>query len=305
MARYYGIAKHLAGTAPASKRAEYVRGLLLCIGGVLALSPESLLIRLIETEYRTLLFWRGTFSAISVFIFIVVISGRQTWPNIRAIGRPGILIAFVQAVQGITFVMALMSTTVANVLVIMASAPIFSAIFSRVFLKETVERNTWIAAFTVFLGIFVLFFGNLGSGSLPGDLLALLTAWLIAANFVLIRKAKVINMIPATCVSNILVAIIMLLAGAQPGQVVAGDIVWLMLVGFVVVPVAISCITLGPRYLSASNVSLIMLLETPLAPLLVWLVLGEQPPAATITAGGIIVGTLFLHTLVTMRQQGR
>ena len=302
MARHYGVARQLAGQSPAENRKEYIRGVVICVAGVVSLSPESLLIRLIQTDIATLLFWRSLFSASALLLFLLVVYRRNLWQRIVAIGRPGVIIALVQAVQAATFVLALHATTVANVLVIIASAPMFAALISRVFLREQVTRSTWVAVFSVFLGILLLFFGSMGQGTFSGDLWALLTAWLIALNFVLIRRAKHVDMIPATTLNNLILAVAMLIFGATPTAVTATDFGFLLIVGLLVVPIAMGCLTIGPRYLPAADVSLIMLLETPLGPLWVWLVLSEGPETATIGAGLIILCTLVVHTLVSMKR---
>ena len=302
MARHYGVARQLAGKEPAESRKEYVRGVLICVAGVLCLSPESLLVRLIQTDIATLLFLRCLFSASAFFLFLLVVYRRNIWQCIIDIGRPGVIIALVQAVQAATFIIAQHATAVANVLVIIASAPMFAALISRIFLREQVTRSTWAAVFSVFLGILLLFLGNMGQGNLSGDLWALLTAWLIALNFVLIRQAKHVDMIPATALNNLILAAATLFFGASPTAVTTSDFGLLLIVGLLVVPIAMGCLTIGPRYLSAADVSLIMLLETPLGPFWVWLVLNEVPELATIGAGIIILCTLLVHTLVSMKR---
>lgn len=305
MARNYGVARQLAGQTPAESRKEYIRGVVISVSGVVAISPESLLIRLIQTDIATLLFWRCLFSASAIFLFLLAVYRRNIWQRIIAIGRPGVIIALVQAVQAATFILALHATAVANVLVIIASAPMFAALISRIFLREQVTRSTWAAVVSVFFGILLLFAGSMGQGTLSGDLWAVLTAWLIALNFVLIRRAKHVDMIPATALNNLILAVTVLFFGARPTAVTGTDIGYLLIVGLLIVPIAMGCLTTGPRYLPAADVSLIMLLETPLGPFWVWLVLNEVPELATIGAGIIILCTLFIHTLVSMKRASR
>ena len=88
---------------------------------------------------------------------------------------------------------------------------------------------------------------------------------------------------------------------------VQADEIWLLLVlGLAVLPVSFGLISLGPRYLPAPEVALILLLETVLGPFWVWLVLEEQPSAFALAGGAIVVGALVLHSLAAlMAQRGR
>jgi drug/metabolite transporter (DMT)-like permease len=124
------------------------------------------------------------------------------------------------------------------------------------------------------------------------------------SNLVVIRSGKSVNMIPANLLGNLLVVPVALTAGAQPMNIASPDILLLLLLGGVVLPVSFTMITLGPRYLPAPEVSLILLVETILGPIWVWMVLKEVPHTTTLVAGTLIVGTLVVHTLMSLRAQG-
>ena len=121
------------------------------------------------------------------------------------------------------------------------------------------------------------------------------------SNLVVIRSGKSVNMIPANLLGNLLVVPAAFLAGARPLEVAGPDIGLLLLLGGVVLPASFTMITLGPRYLPAPEVSLILLVETILGPIWVWMVLGEVPLVTTLFAGALIVGTLFVHTLMSLK----
>ena len=76
----------------------------------------------------------------------------------------------------------------------------------------------------------------------------------------------------------------------------------MLLLGLLLLPVAFGLLTLGPRYITAPEVSLLMLLETAIGPLIVWLALGETPSDLALIGGGIVLGTLILHALVGLRR---
>jgi drug/metabolite transporter (DMT)-like permease len=171
------------------------------------------------------------------------------------------------------------------------------------FLNEKIARRTWVAIVICFSGILLIFSGSLHSNFLLGDLLALGATLMWGINVVILRHGKAVNMVPANLLGNLMVVPVALLAGAHPLDVTSHDIAFLLLLGGVVLPVSFTLITFGPRYLPAPEVSLILLIETVLGPIWVWMALGETPMATTLLAGILIVGTLVTHTLLALRAQ--
>lgn len=267
---------------------------------VLILSPDALLVRLIHCDVWTLLFWRCLLTGVMQALFLAAFLRKQFVQSFRSIGRTGLLSAGVVAIGALFFVNSLKHTAAANTLIILAATPLFSTLLSRFFLREGIARRTWTAIFICFGGILLIFSGSLRNGLLLGDLLALGATLMWASNLVILRRGKAVNMIPASLIGNLLVVPMALLAGAQPLAVAAADMTLLVLLGGLVLPVSFTMITLGPRYLPAPEVSLILLIETVLGPIWVWLALGEVPLATTLLAGLLIIGTLVVHTTLSL-----
>ncbi|MEH6403319.1 MAG: EamA family transporter [Sneathiella sp.] len=279
-------------------------GTLLTILGVLVLTPDGLLVRLISVDAWTILFWRGIFFSIGILGFYFVRYRLNTINIIRRMGFRGIQAAFFFASSTIFFVHAIQNTSVANVLVIIATAPLFSALISRVFLKEHVSNSTWIAILVSCGGIGVLFYGSLTGGNRLGDLFALASAISIASQITTVRLSKHTDMVPSLGISGIIIALFVL-PMATPLSVTSSDFSILMLLGLVILPIAFGLITVGPRYIAATEVSLIMLLETFLGPIWVWLVIGEAAESETLIGGALVLGTLIIHTLYNARRRAR
>ena len=267
---------------------------------VLILSPDALLVRLIHCNVWTLLFWRCLLTGCVQLAFLAIRYRGQLVQSFRNIGRTGLFSAVVVAIGAFLFVNSLKQTTAANTLIILAATPLFSSLLSWLFLREQIARHTWIAIIICFGGILLIFSGSLGNGLLLGDLLALGATLMWAINLVILRSGKAVNMVPASLIGNLLVVPAALLAGAQPLAVSTPDMTYLLLLGGLVLPVSFTLITLGPRYLPAPEVSLILLIETILGPIWVWLVLSEVPHATTLLAGLLIIGTLAVHTLMSL-----
>jgi len=284
-------------------RSTHIRGLLITGAAVLILSPDALLVRLVHCDIWTLLFWRCLLTGSMQTLFLAGCYRGQFVQSFRNIGRTGLLSALVVTIGALFFVNSLKQTAAANTLIILAATPLFSSLLSWVFLREKIARRTWAAIIICFGGILLIFSGSLRSGFLLGDLLALGATLMWGSNLVILRRGKAVNMVPANLLGNLLVVPVALLAGAQPLVITTHDVIVLMLLGGVVLPVSFTLITFGPRYLPAPEVSLILLIETILGPIWVWMVIGEAPLATTLIAGLLIVGTLVTHTLLALKAQ--
>ena len=285
---------------PPSPRRSHRQGLMITTLGVLVLSPDSLLVRLIAVDQWTMVFWRGILTALALTLFLGVYYRRQAVDRFRAIGAAGLVIAGTFAAGTILFVVALNHTSVANTLVIISAAPLFAAIFSRVFLAEAVSPRTWAAILAALGGIAVIVSGSIQGGTMDGDLAAVGTAVCMAGGLSLVRRSRDRNMVPAMALSGLLSALIVLPLAA-PLALDPGQAELFLLLGLIVLPVSFGLITLGPRYLPAPEVALVLLLETVLGPYWVWLVIGEAPSTRAFIGGSILIGALILHSALALR----
>lgn len=263
-----------------------LKGGLLTAAGVAVLSLDALLIRLISADPWILLFWRGLL--LSLCIGGVCLFRARRYRPTRKLITLGLGSALFYAVCTITFVISIRLTSVANTLIILSAAPLFGALLSRFMLKESVSGRTWMAILLCLGGLALVFSGSRDGGHhLLGDFTALLCAASMATKFVMERAASPANMTPALVPAGLLISLFALFQAptlALPTQ----DILWMAILGLLVVPLAYALIIQGPRYLSAPEVGLLMMLEMLLGPLWVWLVLAEQPsPQAWM--GGLVV----------------
>ncbi len=280
----------------------HLRGLAVAATGVLIITPDSLLVRLVETDVWTILFFRGVLVALALVAFFGVRLGRATPDIFLTMGRAGILSGILAAASNILFVVSLTLTSVANTLVIVSAAPLFAAIHSRNFLREAISPRTWIAVLVVFIGIAAIFSGNLGGGALIGDLCAIGAALFFSGHLTTLRYAKHLNMVPSVALAGLFTALAVLPLAA-PLSVSLRDLVLLTVMGFVMLPLALGLIALGPRLIPAPEVGLLILLESVLGPFWVWLVIGEVPAVQTFYGGVLVLGTLAVHTAYVLRRE--
>ncbi len=283
-----------------SKLSPTLYGTLLTVAGVLILTPDGLLVRLANLDSWTLLFWRGLLFAAGILGFYVLRFRTGVVDRIRAMGWRGLQAAVFFASSTIFFVLAILNTSVANTLVIIATAPLCSAILSRVFLKEQISRSTWIAILVSVGGIGILFVGNLTSGNRAGDFFAFCSALSIASQITTVRLARTVDMVPSLGISGLMIAVIVL-PFAAPLQVSAESFSILTLNALIILPLSFGLITIGPRYISAAEVSLIMLLETFIGPVWAWLFIHEAPETETLIGGALVLTTLMVHALYNAR----
>ena len=283
-----------------SNLSDHAKGFLITALGVLILTPDTLLIRLVNLDPWSTSFWRGMFLSLTLFVFLVVKYRSQVFAKYREIGRTGLAISICYVASSLCFVWSVENTSVANTLIIVATAPMFSAIFSFAILGEKTSPATLLAILSAFIGILIVISDSLGGGNIVGDLFALGTAIAMASAFTLIRRAKNVDMVPATSLAGFIVACAMLpLTIQQPGvfDYPAQQWGYILVMGILVQAVPFAMLTVGPRYIPAAEVSLLLLLETVLGPYWVWLVLNEEASERALVGGSIVVATLLLHSL--------
>jgi drug/metabolite transporter (DMT)-like permease len=280
---------------------EKTAGTLIALAAVMVLSPDALLISLVRADEWTLIFWRGLLTATTLSFSLVVAHGSMVFGEVKKIGPYGFMAALFFGISTFSFVMSVRLTSAANTLVIVAAMPLIAAVFTRVFLKETVPRRTWIAVAAGFSGITIVFMGSMTGGSPLGDGLALVTALMMAANFVIIRSRRQVSMIPAVVLSGILTTVVTSFM-CNPFLLSTHDILLLTAIGAVVLPVPLALMTVAPKLIPAAEVGLVMLLETFLGPFWVWLALGEEPGRETLLGGAVLILTLFVHFYTGLRK---
>ena len=279
---------------------DHAKGYLITLAGVAIITPDTLLIRLAAVEPFTLAALRGVMGGLMVLTLSALWYRRGFAAQFRGLGIWALAVVLLQGVGMILFVTALHYTSVANVLIAFATMPLIAAVMAWAFLGERVAPVTWAAIIVCLGGLIIVVSGSLGSGRLFGDLLALIDAVCLAAFLVVVRRHRALNMVPAMGLGLLTSAVLAAPLAAFPA-VAPLQWLWIALIGLVVLPFGAMLLTLGPRYLAAPEVAMLMLLETVVGPFWVWLVLAEEPGIRSLIGGAIIVTALFLHALVRFR----
>ena len=277
------------------------KGSLLAFVGVLFLTPDSLFIRLANIETWGLLFYRGAIPFIVVLIGLLIVYRSNFFKLLFSMGFPGIIYAGTFALTNITFIISIQNTNVANTLVMIAMAPMLSAILSAIFLKENPDKKTWTAIIITFLAVIFIFNDSIKLGNIIGDIFGIITAFGLAVGAVVIRSAKKRNLVPGAVIGKLIVAIFAVFL-VKDFNLLGNDIIIVPLMCVVCVAIPFVLVTIAPRFITAAEVNLFFLLETILGPLWVWIVIKEQPSTETILGGFLIILTIAIHSFLAIKK---
>jgi len=288
----------------------------MTVFAVILLSPDSVLISLVEDSSKeidswTVLFWRGLLYAGGVSLLVFLKYRLNTFQEFKSIGKGGLLIGLFSGISTGTFVFAIVYTSIANALVIISTGPIMIAIVSWFLLKEKSSLITWISMIIVFVGIYIVMFGgfegylgrppdetlgavNTNKDALVGDIFALITAIMMGFTFTLTRKYKEVNMVPVNAIGGLIAAILALTMADT--ILVPREVVPHIIAMGAILSVSFSLITIAPRYMPAAEVGMIMPLETVLGTLIAWVWITEVPSIDALIGGSIVIITLFCHS---------
>ena len=278
------------------------KGLALTSLGVFIMSLESLFIKFTTISPFLFSFYIGIFmfiSMISTFVFKEKAVLKKAFNSSMLIL---IVCAILMGTSNIFFITAIKTTTVANVVIIFGTAALFSALFAYIFFKEKITINIIIASFFMFVGLFVIFNDELEVGSLDGNIYALLCTSLFAMSFVLLSRYKQMDRVLLTALSGLVLSIIAFFF-CEDLAIDLKTLTVVMTMGLLISPISRVLLGTGAKYISASEVSLLMIIETIMAPVWVWIFLDEVPSSYTFIGGSIIVATLVANSLYTLKKE--
>ena len=277
------------------------KGSLLAFVAVMFITPDSLFIRLASIDTWSLVFYRGMIPFITVFIGMLLIYKLKFFTMLFNSSYHGIIYILTFSVTNITFVVSIQNTNVANTLVMIAMAPMLSAILGAIFLKELPDKKTWIAIGVTFIAAVYIFYDSLQLGNIFGDILGLITALGLAVGAVTIRSAKKKNLVPAAVVGKMFVAIFAIFF-VESYVLAEKDLIIVPLMCIMCVAVPFVLVTIAPRFIPAEEVNLFFLLETIIGPLWVWMIIKEQPSIETIQGGLIIILAIAIHSFLKLKK---
>lgn len=267
------------------EKGKRTAGVILVVVSAVVFSTAGIFTRGVSTDAWGVIFWRGISAAAFTLIYLAV-RGKFTY-ELRAFGRPALLVTVMMALGTAAFIPAFKLSSVANVAMIYAAAPFIAAALSWVFIKEVPGRKVMIASLFAFAGVLVVVSGSIGASQMRGDLLALFMTLMMAGVMVVYRKwPDTTAALPAALSSVVLLPVAMYFG--TPLSVPLDGLPVLIVFGLIF---AVASVTLaeGARRLPSAETALLSTLEMPLAPLLAFVVLSERPTTQVLLGGLIIL----------------
>jgi len=286
---------------------SYGKGVALVVLAGVLWSAMGLALRYIEVaDTWAVLFWRSAGMVPVLFVTIARASGGHPLARMRQVGVAGVIggLGLVFAFAGAIY--AIQSTTVANAVFLFAASPFMTAILGWLILHESVRRTTMVAIAVAALGMFIMVREGLAAGALAGNVAALLSALGFAAFTITLRWGRLSDMMPAVVLGGVfsmVVAVLVLTVSGAPLLVPPRDIAIAVGMGALQLAVGMALYTLGSRVIPAAELALLSLVEVLLAPLWVWLRLGETASFGTFAGGGILLAAVVGNALSGMRRK--
>jgi drug/metabolite transporter (DMT)-like permease len=301
------IAKKTGGEGMGYGGMSYGRGAVMVVSAAVLWSLMGLSIRQLEVAGTwQVLFWRSLGMVPVLLAFIGWRSSGRPVAALRSVGVPGVIggLALVAAFAGAIY--AIQSTTVANAVFLFSASPFFAAILGWLILHERVRPMTWVAIGLAGLGMFLMVREGLAVGALDGNVAAVLSALGFAVFTLTLRWGRLTDMMPAVVLGGLfsmVAAAILLMVHGRPLMVPVGDIVLCVLMGALLLGLGMVLYTLGSRVIPAAELTLLSMVEVLLAPIWVWLVLGETATTATFVGGAVVLAAVALNALSGARRR--
>lgn len=281
---------------PSSKADAHKYGVLFVFAAGVLWSTVGLGIRMIEDAVVwQILFYRSISMSLFLYALIRIRSGESPFVQISRIGSPVIIagLSLVAAYSGGIY--SIQNTSVANAMLLFATAPFMAAVLGWIVLRERVRSATWLAIVVALGGIAIMVADKSGSVALKGSLAALGSAFGFAVFTVALRWGRTGEMLPAVFLSGlfaIAITLVICLGLGLPLVLSPNDGGIAMGMGIFQVGAGLILYTLGSRSLPAAELALLSLAEVLLGPLWVWLFLGETASVNTLIGGMVLLAAI-------------
>ncbi len=268
-------------------------------------STAGVLLRWIEAaDGWSVLFWRSLFFVATLGLWLLLRYRRRLPGLIAGSGAAELWVSLLFGCGTVCFVLALLETSVARVVLINGLTPFVTALLGWGLLREGISKATWLAMAVAFAGIVVMMGEGLSGGTLRGDLLAFATCLLTSLMLVTLRRRAAVDKIPALLLSGLGVALVAGLL-APTLAISQHDLLVCAALGCLQLGVQYILVTYATRQLPAAQIALTGRMTIVLAPLWAWLGAGEVPATATLWGGALVLAAVGANGLYALHRQAR
>jgi drug/metabolite transporter (DMT)-like permease len=276
-------------------------------GAAVVWSTGGLIVRHVDADPWTIVFWRGFFAALTLLLYLAVRDGRNSVALFGNLGIGGLGVAVCFGTASLSFVIALQHTSVATILFVQSAAPLVAGVLAWLWLGE---RMTLVKAAAMLLALAGVGIAVSDQAEAAGDFLGVALSIVIMIAFalatVLVRRYSHVRMTPATCLSALWLVVVGGAVGS-PTSVDGTELALLFLFGACQLGIGFILFTTGARLIPAGEAILLSLLETVLGPIWVWVwpALHEYPGDRALIGGALVIAAVIWNTVVEMGQAKR
>ncbi len=279
------------------------RGVLLVLTATVLWSLAGIFARLLShLDVWTVLGWRALLGSISISLVGLVEWRRGRLDDPFAFGRLSPIVALLAMVAISAYTASVMTTTIADVMIIYATLPFLAAAIGWFVNREAVSGRTIVAGAVAFAGIAIMVANGLGSGRLLGQALSALMTLCFAGMVVLQRRQPAASMTVVNAVGALGSGVFGLLNSPHPA-IGPYDFAVLSVFGFTTIGLAFVVFMEGAKLIPSAEAGLISLLDVVLAPIWVFLAFGENPGAATLVGGAIVLAAALWRMTPDLRRE--
>ena len=277
--------------------------MILMLIGSITISFAGLAIRNIETaDNWQINFYRSIAFGFAVSTVLLFRYGKTVPIKIRGIGIQGVLAATFLACASISFLQAITNTTVAATTFTLCFIPFLTAILAWIFLSERLDKPTFLTMSLAAVGISLMFFQGLDSGTFYGNFMALLCAIGFSSYAIMIRRNSKSEMLPTLILSNLIIMFVALIYTSDDLRISWNDVIICFIIGGLLQATANILLIIASKHLFAAELTLFMLLEFTFAPVWVWIFINEVPSSWTLVGGCVVTLAVFAKTLLELRR---
>jgi drug/metabolite transporter (DMT)-like permease len=279
------------------------RGVFLVLIATVLWSMAGLFARLLgHLDVWTVMGWRALLGAVSIAIVGLIEYGSGRLDNPFGFGPLSPVVALMAMIAISAYTASVMTTTIADVMVIYATLPFVAAAIGFLINRERVSPRTLAASGIAFFGIIIMVASGLGSGRLLGQALSMLMTLAFAGMIVLQRRQPKVSMIVVNCLGALGSGIFGLANSPLP-QIGFNEFVILFVFGLTTIGLAFVIFMEGAKFIPSAEAGLISLLDVVLGPVWVFLAFGENPGLATMLGGAIVLGAAVWRIAPELKQE--
>lgn len=279
------------------------RGVLLVLFATLLWSTAGVYARLLShLDLWTVMGWRALMGSASISVVGLIEWRRGRMDESFAFGRLSPVVALLAMVAISAYTASVMTTTIADVLIIYATLPFAAAGIGWLVNRERVSGRTLIAAAIALMGIAIMVGSGLGSGRLLGQALSALMTVTFAGMIVMQRRQPGASIIAVNAIGALGSGLFGLINSPHP-PIGLADFGVLFVFGLTTIGLAFVVFMEGAKFIPSAEAGLISLLDVVLGPIWVFLAFGESPGAPTAVGGFFVLAAAVWRMAPELRSE--